>query len=303
MPSFESPALYIDFSRLPPPKVIEDIDYEALLKVYQDKVVELRPDLAKAVTLNQSPTNVILQAEAYGNMMVRARINAAARAVMLPFATGSDLDVLGAFYNEARQQILVEGSNPVRYEPESDERFRRRIQLAPEAFSTAGSVGAYIYHALKADPTIRDVSVMKINDRGGIKVSVMNSGTDPKPTDAQLTAVTTKLFSKNIKPLTDVVSVAPVKVIETTLVANIRLYPGPDASMIFADIKKAVEAVRGRIALTGRDLTRSALFAAINQEGVQGVDLISPAADIVAQPDECVWIKSATLNILDARGE
>ena len=32
MPNYESPALYIDFARLPPPQVIEEIDYEALLQ-------------------------------------------------------------------------------------------------------------------------------------------------------------------------------------------------------------------------------------------------------------------------------
>ncbi len=303
MPYYESPALYIDFSRLPPPKVVEEIDFEALLKVYQDQVVAREPRLARAVRLEQSPTNVVLESEAYGEMILRARVNAAARAVMLPFATGSDLDVLAAFYNVFRQVIPADEAAGTPETPESDERFRLRVQLAPEAFSTAGSVGSYKFHAMTADPTIRDVSVTKINDRAGIKISVMNSGLDPVPTDAQLLAVTRKLFQPNIKPLTDVVSVSPVKVKYVDLDAVVTLYPGPDSSLISADITAALGRLRNRIALTGRDLTYSALYAALNQEGVQGVKLNSPNGDIEAADDECVWMRSANIQILTHRKE
>lgn len=303
MPYFESPALYIDFSRLPPPQVIEEIRYEDLVEIYRQQVIAREPKLTKAVRLEQSPTNVVLQAEAYGEMLVRTRINKAARAVMLAFAVGSDLDHLGALYNVSRQIIPadeVAGTDEI---PEGDERFRRRIQLAAEAFTSAGSAGAYIFHALAADPTIRDASVMKINDRGGIKVSIMNSGLDPVPTDAQLLAVTKRLYSPNIKPLTDVVSVAPVKVKYVDLDASVSLYPGPDASLVSADITKALTSLRNRIALTGRDLTYSALQAALNQEGVQGVKINSPNGDIEAEPDECVWMRSANIQISNIRRE
>jgi len=303
MPTYESPALYIDFSRLPPPTVIEEIDYEALLKIYQDEVVAKNPKLAKAVALEQSATNIILQAEAYGEMMVRARINAAARALMLPFAVGSDLDNLAAFYNLVRDQIPTATATGIVYVPESDERFRRRIQMSVEAFTTAGSEGAYIFHALSADPTIRDASALAVNDRGGVKITIMNSGSDPTPTDAQLRAVVERLNRKNIKPLTDVVSVSPPEVIEVDIVANVTLYPGPNASLVMADIQKGLSRVRDRISILGRDLNRSSVIAAINQEGVQDVDLVSPLADVPVGLDQCVLIKSATINILDARAE
>ncbi|MGZ5390180.1 MAG: baseplate J/gp47 family protein, partial [Aeromicrobium sp.] len=229
MPTYESPALYIDFARLPPPQVIEEIDYEVLLGIYKAEVLSKNPKLEKAILLEQSPTNIILQAEAYGEMMVRARINAAARAVMLPFAVGADLDVLAAFYGVQRELIPVAGSNPLIFEPESDARFRRRVQMATEAFTTAGSEGAYIFHALAADPTIRDASAVAIDDKGGVKITIMNSGSDPLPTEAQLAAVRERLNRKNIKPLTDVVSVGSVEVLHTTIDAQLTLYPGPNA--------------------------------------------------------------------------
>lgn len=303
MPYFESPALYIDFARLPPPNVIEEIDYERLVDIYRDQVVGKMPSLRRAVRLEQSPTNVVLEAEAYGEMLVRARINSAARAVMLAFAKDADLDNLAAFYNVFRLTIPADPVTGEPAKPESDERFRRRVQLAPEAFSTAGTVGSYVFHALSADPTIRDASVTKMNDRGGLRVSIMNSGTDPTPTDAQITNVTRRLFAPNIKPLTDVVTVSPVKVRYVDLDAAVYLYPGPDSSLVANDITKAMESLRNRIALTGRDLTQSALYAALNQEGVQEVKVNAPTESIIVDRDECVWIRSANIQISSIRRE
>jgi phage-related baseplate assembly protein len=305
MPNYESPALYIDFARLPPPAVIEELDFETMLARYKADVLAKKPDLAAALNLEQSPTNVILEAEAYGEMLVRARVNAAARAVMLAFSTGSDLDHLAALLNVER---MVIPGNPTAVPAtvdtwESDASLRRRAQLAPEALSTAGSEGAYIFQALTADQTIRDVSAVKINEKGGVRIAVMNSGSDPTPTAQQIRNVVERLNRKNIKPLTDVISVVPVKVLRADIVANVTFYPGPDTGLIMTDIGKALTKVRDRISLIGRDLTRSAIISALNQEGVQSVELISPPANIPANSDQCVIINSATVTPIAKRAE
>jgi phage-related baseplate assembly protein len=306
MPNYESPALYIDFARLPPPAVIEELDYEVMLARYKADVLAKKPDLAKALKLEQSPTNVILEAEAYGEMLVRARVNAAARAVMLAFSTGTDLDNLAALLDVERMMTRGDpNAVPVAIpdKKESDESLRRRAQLAPEAFTTAGSEGAYIFQALTSDMTIRDVSATKINEKGGVKITVMNSGSDPVPTQRQILNVANRLNRKNIKPLTDVISVAPVKVIHATIEANVTFYPGPDIALIMADIGNALTKVRDRISLIGRDLTRSAIISALNQEGVQSVDLISPANNIVVGSDQCAVITTAKVTPLQIRAE
>jgi phage-related baseplate assembly protein len=131
----------------------------------------------------------------------------------------------------------------------------------------------------------------------------MNSGSDPLPTRQQLNNVSDRLHRKNIKPLTDVISVVPVKVTRTPIVANVTFYPGPDASLIMAEIGKALTKVRDRISLIGRDLTRSAIISALNQEGVQSVDLITPAENIVVGSDQCCIITQATVTPLPTRAE
>lgn len=292
MPNYTSPALYIDFARLPPPDVVETIDYEVLLKRYKLDVLSKNDKLASALNLEQSPTNVILSAEAYGEMLVRARVNAAARAVMLAFSKGADLDNLAAFFGVERAA------------GETDDSLRRRAQLGPEAFTTAGSEGAYIFQALTADPVvIRDVTAVKVDDRGRVRICVMAAGADPVPTNDTILKVRDRLNSKGIRPLTDVISVVPVKVIRTNIVANLSLYPGPDASLIMADVAKALTKVRTNVSLIGRDLTRSAIISALNQEGVQSVDLISPAENVAADTDQCVLIESAAVTPLQLRVE
>ncbi|MGX9944865.1 baseplate assembly protein [Bradyrhizobium denitrificans] len=289
MPSFESPALYIDFARLPPPQVIEEIDYEKLLAVYQAQVLAKNSALEAALKLEQSPTNIILEAEAYGEMIVRERINAAARACMLPFATKADLDVIGARFNVQRM------------DGELDARLRRRIQLSMESFTTAGSPGSYIFHALSTSTKVKDATAVAERGTGRVAVTIMADGTNPVPDQPTVDAVYDRLMSDGIKPLTDDIAVLPVTKISADIQANITLYPGPDASLVVADINKALTALRNRVTQIGRDLKRSAILAALTQEGVQNVE--TDFQDVNVGTDSVVWITSASVNVSSVREE
>jgi phage-related baseplate assembly protein len=306
MPTYVSDALFIDFARLPPPDVIETIDYEEILTRYRLDVVGKNPNLSRAVGLEQSPTNIILETQSGGEMIVRARINAAARAVMLAFSTGTDLDNLGVLFGVYRLTTPADNtvSPPIAAGKESDDDFRRRIQLAPEAYSTAGSAGAYVFHALSADVTIKDATAWSPKPGSGrVTVSIMSSGENPVPTADQVNKVRTLLHDPAIKPLTDMVSVVPATVINVDLKAKISMYPGPDAAVVVSDIQKALLKLKTRINSLGRDLTRSSLLAALSQEGVHDVDLISPAQDILVDLSQCVVIKTAALEVDNIRRE
>ena len=66
---------------------------------------------------------------------------------------------------------------------ESDPDFRRRIQLAPEGFSVAGPEGAYIFHALSADPGVLDACATSPSP-GEVVVTVLaraGDGTAARP--------------------------------------------------------------------------------------------------------------------------
>jgi phage-related baseplate assembly protein len=294
MSYYNDPAFFIDFSQLPPPAVIETLAYEDILSSYKARVLAAMPTLARALNMEQSALNIILETEAFGELIVRARINAAARAVMLPFAVGTDLDNLAAFYNVIRA-VNADGTK------ESDTRFRIRIHESPESFSSAGSPGAYRFFARTADPSIFDVSAMKINALGGVKVTIMNSIATPAPTSSQITNVLTYLNADNRKVLTDALTVTGPKIITTTIEANLTLYPGPDQGIVIAAVQAALKSLQARVAKLGYGLERSAIYSALMQEGVQGVELISPKTDLVPGLDGCVSITGASVKVLNNR--
>ena len=99
----------------------------------------------------------LLQESAYREMLLRQRVNEAARSVMLPLATGNDLDNLGALYGVHRGN----GSDETR---ESDEPYRQRLLLAPKSLSTAGSKAAYKFHALSAGNLADAIEVNSASD-------------------------------------------------------------------------------------------------------------------------------------------
>ncbi len=96
----------IDLSKLPPPQLIEELDYELILTEMRDKLRELLPEWT-GYELESDPANKVLEVAAYREMLLRQRVNEAARSVMVAFARGTDLDHLAAFYPERR----LEGAN------------------------------------------------------------------------------------------------------------------------------------------------------------------------------------------------
>ncbi|RWA51293.1 hypothetical protein AU476_23550 [Cupriavidus sp. UYMSc13B] len=83
----------IDLSQLPPPDVVETIDFEVILAERKAYFVSLYPAdqraaVAATLALESEPIVKLLQDNAYREMVLRQRINDAARAVMLPFAKG-----------------------------------------------------------------------------------------------------------------------------------------------------------------------------------------------------------------------
>lgn len=91
----------IDLSKLPPPELIEELDYEVILAEMRTKMRELLPDWT-GYELESDPANKVMEVAAWREMLLRQRVNEAARGVMIAFAGKSDLDHLAAFYPETR---------------------------------------------------------------------------------------------------------------------------------------------------------------------------------------------------------
>ena len=279
----------IDLTRLPPPQVVEQVGYEELLATRKARLLdaappETRPAIEATLALDSEPLTMLLQESAYTELVLRQRINDAARATMLAYAQRGDLDHLCALLDV--QRLVVSPANPDATPPteavmESDERLRYRAQMSLEGLSTAGSIDAYRFHALSADAGIADAAVDSPTP-GVVRVVIL--GDTDVATPVQVAAVATALNAKRVRPLTDTVKVEAARVIVYSLRATVTIADGPDRDVVLADIRqRAAQTARDYRAI-GRGVPRSALYAALHGAGVLGVSLTLPAVDMAADP-------------------
>lgn len=294
----------IDLSRLPPPNVVEPLDYETLLAARKARLLELtpladRPAVAAALALESEPITKLLQENAYRELVLRQRINEAARAVMLAWARGADLDQLAANYNVQRFQLSagnVAAIPPIAPTFESDDDLRARVQLAFEGLSVAGPVGAYVYHALSADARVADVSAVSPAPAEALITVLARDGDGTAPPDL-LAAVDAALNAENVRPVADRVTVQAAEIVPYEIDATLYMYPGPEAEpIIAAALERATQFAQAQRRI-GRDIRRSALFAALHVEGVQRVDLAAPAADVVLDSSQASYCTAIELTL------
>lgn len=291
----------IDLSRLPPPDVVETIDYEAILDGLKADMKLALDD--PALLPNWDPTQEsdtivkLLETLAYREMLLRQRVNDGARAVLLATAVKADLDNLAAWYGVSR--LLVSPANDTAIPPvpavwESDPRLRTRTQMALEGFTTAGPVGAYIFHALTASALVKDVSIAS-PEPGDVLVTVLSTEGDGVPAPALLSAVEAALNADDVRPLCDTVIVAAATITPYAVTAHLTLFSGPDPVQVLAAAETAAQAYTDQCHAIGRRVTLSGLYAALQQPGVESVTLAAPLAPVDPGPGGAAWCIGITL--------
>ena len=274
----------INLSTLPPPQIVEIPDFEAIVADMKANLVRAIPELSAVLALESEPLVKAFEVFAYRELILRSRVNDAAKGVMLAYAQGADLDNLAAFYGVVRH--IVQAADVTTIPPtaeilEDDESYRARIQLAPEGFSVAGPIGAYRFHAKSADPSVKDVGVSSPN-AGQVLVTILSTQFDGAADDALLDSVLSALNDEDVRPLTDHVIAQSAHIIHYEVEAKITLYEGPDSALVKDEAQRAVEKYVDDNHRLGHDITISGLHAALHQAGVQNVKLISPKDTIIA---------------------
>lgn len=297
----------IDLSLLPAPTVIEPLDFETILAARKARLISFYPadeqaDIAARLELESDPLNKALQENAYREIVLRQRINDAARAVMLAHARGPDLDHLGA--RDDVERLVIDPGDSSAVPPrapvyEDDTAFRRRIQLSPEGYTTAGSTMSYVYHGLGADPDVADIAAVSPAP-GVVTVYVLSRTGDGSASEELLAAVAAALNAETMRPMTDQVNVQSASIVPYAIVAELVLYPGPDASVVRAAALAAAEAYAAAQHAMRRDVTLSGIYAALHQPGVQRVDLTSPTANLVIGTGEASYCTGITLTVAGA---
>ena len=287
----------INLDKLPAPEVIERKDFETILAEIKAWLTAREPGLEPILSLESEPIAKVLEAWAYREMLLRAEFDDAGRGNMLAFATGAQLDHLAAFYGVTRQVVQKGDESAVPPVPElleNDTRFRSRVQLALEGFTTAGPRGSYVFWGLSASPLVKDIGVESPTP-GQVLITVLGTDRDGTPAAAVLTAVEAQLNDEDVRPLTDQVVVQAATIVAYDLDASLTLYEGPDAEVVRQAAEDAVTAYVTEHHSLGHDITISGLHAALHQAGVQKVTLTSPVADIVVATSEAAHCGSISV--------
>ena len=171
---------------------------------------------------------------------------------------------------------------------EADDDLRARVQSAFEGLSVAGPTAAYEFHARSADGRVADVTATSPAP-AQVVVTVLGRDGDGTPPADLVDAVATALNDETIRPVADRLLVQAAQIVPYKIAATLYFYPGPEAEPIIAAAKTRLQSYIASVQRLGRDIRRSAIYAALHVEGVQRVELTFPAADVVLDKTQASW--------------
>ncbi|MFV2945258.1 baseplate J/gp47 family protein [Pseudomonas japonica] len=273
----------IDFSLLPAPTVVEQIDFETILQERKAHMISLWPadqqaEIAGRLELESEPLTKLLQENTYRETIWRQRCNEAALATMLSTAKGADLDQLAANVNVQRLVIraaVPKAIPPIEEELESDDSLRERAQMAFEGLSTAGPRNAYIFHARSADGQVADASAESPEPAVAV-VTVQAFAGNGAATQTLLNTVFAYLNDEDRRPVADRLTVQGAQIVNYQVNATLFLStPGPESEPIIAAARQRLEKYVHQRRRLGLQVSQSAIHAALHVEGVRKVELLA----------------------------
>jgi phage-related baseplate assembly protein len=275
----------LDLSLLPPPDVIKTLDYERILAARKARFLSLCPeeeraDWAARLEIEGEPVLIVLQETSYAILIIDGQYNDAARSNLLPFATGGDLDNLGAFYGVLRMP------------GESDARFRRRIGVHIAAINGNGTDETYIARALAVDLAVKDAAVISPK-AGEVTVALWISDLAVDATRPPNTSYDEANAARHAAVLAQVEAVfaakdgsmlgVPIRVYEAVpravnIAAVIFREPSAPVHLVEELSARLPDLIRAHAEL-GRDVSRSRILSWLHVEGVSRVELHVPSID------------------------
>lgn len=282
----------------------------------------------------------------YAEMNWRQRVNEAIRGLLLATSTGRNLDHISASFYGISRLVYQNDRNDrppnAQWDDllgrwvETDDIFRARTALAPEAFSTAGPEGGYVFHTLELDG-VRDIAdaVAYSEEDGatyssGLHSDAYSMGRRPIPfanrgdgdpvlapenlivvlpslaygpaDQSLLDRVWNACLPEDVRPLGDTVRIEPAAVTVYDISVVLHYAPG-------ADVGTLVEAARSRLAAyaqarrrIGLTVQRSVIGGRAAIDDNVTVEILSPAADIEPGPKGVGQLGTLTVTAVQGEG-
>ena len=265
----------MNLSDLETPQIIEELSLNEILEQMRNKLIEI--DCEFSAYLESDPLIKLMEIAAYRELLLRQRINQAAKANLLAFATGSDLNNLAAFYGIRRS------------ENETDDELRTRTQAKIEGWSSAGSREAYKFHALNSDSRVKEANADS-PEPGLVRISILSKENNGVVSKDLLEAVNNHMQRDDIRMLTDTVQVVPCNLIDVDVRAKITLMSSTPMKLSFRN-------AFSKIAGLGVSISRSWIISNLFLDGVKDVQLLSPISDVEVSETECARLLDVELEI------
>jgi phage-related baseplate assembly protein len=260
MTSYYAPTA-IDLRGIAVPKVLQDVDYEALREQFIARFLErwdqrkaLYPDLPDYDMDGLETDPIVIAGEAWAavRMLDRTRMNELIKSLLVTSAEGTDLENIVARTGVTRAVVKpADGDTPAVME--TDDQLKRRYLQSVDKGS-AGSRDRFLYEAFNAWPGMLDARVNghAVHGRRG-DVDVVIIGPDGEPaTDAQFNTVRSALLSSHVQPEAVDVSILRANRALHTPNLTIEVAPGPDPALVQREaLARVLAAGKSRILIGG----------------------------------------------------
>lgn len=313
-------------NNLPTPEIIEALDYQTIFD-------ELRADFQSkfpsfSALVESDPAMKLLEVAAYRETILRGRVNDAFKATLLGLAAANDLDNLADFYNVSRASAETDDELRAR----TIEKIKGSSTAGGASWYRfqALSADARLSDALVTSPAPGDVLVALLSEesalikaatgaaldtlgatygvtrdgttetdavyRPRVRTAALGSAGDGAASSVLISAVDATLQSPDVRVITDSVSTVSAQIVVIDVSANIYLYPQTNPS-ILSNLEENLRADLSAAGGLGWDLARSWLISRMHLEGVQRVELTSPASDVVISGSQAVAFGSVTITL------
>lgn len=286
----------IDLTALPAPAVLEALDFE---DTYQGELATFDALMGEgwSAKLESDPVVKLLEQGAYRRLQTRARVNDAAKALLLAYAKGSDLDQLAA--NVSLQRLVVQAEDlsavpPVPAVLEEDDALRERVQLAYEGLTTAGPRNSYILHARNASGLVADATAESPSP-AVVVVTVLSQESTGVASGELLNTVSAYLNDDDVRPVADRLTVQSAQILPYRIDAKVYMVGnGPENEAILAQCQARLQAWINPRRRLGVEVARSGIDAQLHIDGVTRVELTG-WVDIKPTKAQAAWCEDFTV--------
>ncbi|MDX3977172.1 baseplate J/gp47 family protein [Shinella sp.] len=266
----------LDISSLTPPQVVHEIDPEAEIASFVTMLKEALPEWRGV--FEGDGFQKVCQVWAMRLTMKAQEHNEDAQSMLLAYANGPALD-----------HILTTYHRTPRLPGETDEEYRARGQLAPEAMADLGIThGGYIFRVRTAfNDAIKDIWPIR---RGGgrVELRVLGRNETGAVPDAVLAAIIRAFQPEGATQSTDILTVLPAVIDERHITLRLSIPRGPDPAPVKSAVRAKLNAYAATLHRLNSGLYLDALYAAAHLPPVVTVSINGLTDDVAPRPETAI---------------